>query len=115
MQVYFTMDEMKLLVDIIEGCDRRLRDEMNEHPEQATIAKKKRDCCARLLDRMVARDFAFGFDELEDMAEMLTSCRASLCGEISRTDNPQVRAELQERQKRLEHILDKVTEACAMA
>ncbi len=115
MQLFLTIDELKLLVDIVEHCDRELREQINNQPEQSGALNRKRECCARLLDRIVARDFGFGFDELEDMVEMLTVCRGTFRAEIANMTQPDVRATLQRRQQILEHMLDKVTEACAMA
>lgn len=115
MQLFFTIDELKLLVDIIEHCDREVRDQISNHPERADTLSKRRECCARLLDRIVMRDFRFGFDELEDMVEMLTVCRATFRSELAKTDAAEIKARLQERNQVLEHMLDKVTEACAMA
>jgi hypothetical protein len=115
MQLFFTMDELKLLVDVVENCDRDLRSRIAEHPEQSTSLAQKRDCCARLLDRIVARDFGFGYDELQDMVEMLSTCRASFQTQVAQCESAQARTELETRQHILEHMLDKVTEACAMA
>jgi hypothetical protein len=115
MQLFFTIDELKLLVDIVEHRDRELREEMSTHPEQIPALSQKRDCCARLLDRIVVRDFGFGYDELQDMVEMLTACRASFRSELAKADEANTRVELEKRNHILEHMLDKVTEACAMA
>jgi hypothetical protein len=115
MQLFFTTDELKLLVDIVEHCDRELRDEISNHPEQLAALSQKRDCCARVLDRIVERDFGFGYDELQDMVDMLTACRARFHGELANAGQADIKAELDKRNRVLEHMLDKVTEACAMA
>lgn len=115
MQLFLTTDELKLLVDIVEHCDRELRERIDSHPEQVNELNQKRDCCAKLLDRIVARDFAFGYDELEDMVEMLTVCRATFRAEIANLRRSELCGVLEKRQQLLDHMLDKVTEACAMA
>ncbi len=115
MQLFFTADELKLLVEVIEHRDRELRDEAASHPEQETGLPERRDSCMRLLDRIAMRDLGFAVDELEDMVEMLTGCRASIRRELAEATLPHQLKELEARSRLLDHILDKLTEASAMA
>ncbi len=83
MQLHFTIDQLKLLVEV-------LQDNGDPHAEG-------------LLDMVLARDMRFGSDELEDLGDMVSSYLQSDPDHASAK-----RAALQQ-------ILDKITEACAMA
>jgi hypothetical protein len=95
MQLQFTRDELKLLADILNNSENRAAE--------------------NLLDRVLTRDLRFGFDELEDLAGILRTYQNTLSAQISGTKERERKRQLQEHQRLLAHMVDKVTEACAMA
>lgn len=68
-----------------------------------------------LLDRVLARDLRFGIDELESLAEILKTAKDSLEAESIRVGSAEVKHTLQEQLDKLTRILDRITEASAMA
>jgi hypothetical protein len=95
MQLQFTRDELKLLADILNNSENRAAE--------------------TLLDRVLTRDLRFGFDELEDLADILRTYQDTLPAQIGGTKEPERKRQLQRQQRLLAPMVDKVTEACAMA
>ncbi len=87
MQLHFTTDELKLLVEVLQGEDNRRAED--------------------LLDRILVRELAFSFDELEDLADIVSTYLEGVRVEAVRGATPQTRA--------LQQVLAKITEACAVA
>ncbi len=90
MQLLLTLEELRLLANVL-GVP--------------TADEKKRAFQAHALDMVLAKDLKFGYDEFEDLADIV---RSYLCSahEPPITDEDRIT---------LECILDKLTEACAMA
>ncbi|MFB3813714.1 MAG: hypothetical protein ACE14L_06340 [Terriglobales bacterium] len=84
MQLHFTVGELKLLVEVLQSEDSATA----EH----------------LLDMVLARDMRFAFDELEDLAEIVSKALQS-----TPVTDPH------DRRTTLQRILDKLIAACAMA
>jgi hypothetical protein len=113
MQLYLTVEELKLLTQILQGEDRR------SHSETPASQQVTSDACLRdrlrvLLRRTVSRNLQLGFDELEDLADSLRWHKRKLTTEISRSEDPKSKCDLEPKLVVLEHFLEKVTEACAM-
>ena len=68
----------------------------------------------KLLDKVLARDLKFDSDELEYVADLLTSQKRSLCAEGARQTSVALKAETQRKLALLERVLDHVEEACVM-
>ncbi len=92
MQLHFLPEELNLLADIL----------LNQGEPAA------------LLDRVMARDLRFDFDELEQLQEILISNQRSLRDQLSRCVDTKTEKKLQARQSLLESMIEKVSEACAM-
>ena len=103
MQVVFSIEEFRLLVHVLR--------EYSESDSQPYTSLQK--SATDLLEKILARDFAFSIDELEDLELILQgkerTVRESL-KESANAPSPEVRHE----EEVLEHVLDRVTEACAM-
>lgn len=67
-----------------------------------------------LLDKVLARDLKFDSDELEYVADLLTSQKRSLRDHIARQPSAAFKAELQKKLALLERVLEHVDEACVM-
>ncbi len=100
MQVVFTIEEFRLLVHIL-----RAHAENDPHP-----ATSLQSAAAGLLEKVLARDFCFGIDELEDLEEILKSDEAKMRLDLAGRHTPEQAHD----GELLERILDRVTEACAM-
>ena len=103
MQVVFSIEEFRLLVHVLR--------EYSETDSQPYTSLQK--SAADLLEKIMARDFGFSIDELEDL-ELILQGKEKTVRESLKSENapsPEVRHE----EEVLEHVLDRVTEACAMA
>ncbi len=98
MQVVFSIEEFRLLVHIL-----RDHAETDPHPDTSL-----RSSAAALLEKVLARDFGFSIDELEDLEEILKSHQQRIRQAAGGSPEQKHDAELYER------VLDRVTEACAM-
>ena len=105
MQLRLTLEERKLITRAIEKCLAQA---------QGTDFVQKRDTANRLLDRVLEPVLQFSADELDDLSEILSSCRVELKNRIRCEMNPAIKNILVEQQKMIEHAADKVTEACMM-
>jgi hypothetical protein len=90
MQLLFTLDELRLLADVLEQY-------LQEPPQENQKAIED------LLEKVFTRRLQFAADELDLLAGLL----------LERThEHPETGAD---KRKLLQGVLDKVTEACAMA
>ncbi len=102
MQLIFTVNEFTTLAHIMGECE-----------SSAQAPPRLLTSITAIRQRLLARDFGFAIDELEDLEEVLRCYRDKLKGE-------QDSATLAERESRierlttLEHIIDKVEDACMM-
>ena len=102
MQVVFSIEEFRLLVHVLR--------EYSESDSQPYTSLQK--SATDLLQKILARDFGFSIDELEDL-ELILQGKEKTVRESLKSENapsPEVRHE----EEVLEHVLDRVTEACAM-
>lgn len=102
MQVVFSIEEFRLLVHVLR--------EYSESDSQPYTSLQK--SATDLLEKILARDFGFSIDELEDL-ELILQGKEKTVRESLKSENapsPEVRHE----EEVLEHVLDRVTEACAM-
>jgi len=68
----------------------------------------------RLLEKVLARNMEFDSDELEQIADILTDQRNNLKQSISAEVGQAVRSQLQQNLERLESVLERIEEVCAM-
>lgn len=100
MQLQFTRDELALLAEILER-------------QAATRTDRLKGASYALLDHVIRHDLGLAFDELEDLQDLLMSCKTELLQQVA-SASPQLKTQLELREKLLQKITDKVTEACAM-
>jgi transposase len=98
MQVVFSVEEFRFLV-------HTLREFSESHPELSAQSK-----ASALLDKVLAHDFAFSIDELEDLEQILKAYESKAYPELVDSQSWEKRRNAQ----LLERVLDRVTEACAM-
>jgi hypothetical protein len=92
MQLHFLPEELNLLADIF----------LNQGDP------------AGLLDRIMAHDLRFDFDELDQLRDILVANQRLLEIEASDCKDTGQQKHLQARQALLESMIEKVSEACAM-
>lgn len=104
MQLIFTKEELKVLADTLLDRER-----------EAIARGDKRDPVLSLVQKVVERDLRFGIDELEDLEEAAKRSVETLKTQIAECVDVAQAEVLRQRQLLLERIVDRVTEACAMA
>ena len=102
MQLTFTPEELHSLVGIMLAYESEARTE------------KDRKIARPLADKILAHDLHLASDELEDLEMLLRSHATQLRSVTESTTAPSVREQLKHEEELVEHIIDKVTEACAM-
>ena len=106
MQLLLTLEERKIITRALEKCLAQA--------QGAEIARK-RETANRLLDRVLEPTLRFDADELEELSDILSSCKVEIKKRIEAEIDPAAKNTLIEQRKTLEHAADKVTEACMMA
>ncbi len=104
MQLTFTADEFRLLLDLLLARER-----------ESELAHRSGDHILPIAQKALNHDLRLGIDELEDLEDFLKDCSYKLQKEIDRATEEGKRDELLRRKLILQEILDRVTEACAMA
>jgi hypothetical protein len=116
MQLCLTPEELELLMRILREDDHLSRSEV---PSSLHIAVEN---CLRdkllvgrdLLRGTLSRHLQLAYDELEDLADSLRRHKKELTVEICESQGPKSKSDLERRAVVLEHLLEKVIEACAM-
>jgi hypothetical protein len=92
MQLHFSPEELNLLAEIL----------LNQGDP------------AHVLDRIMAHDLRFDFDELDQLREILVANWSNATSEAAACPDPQAKKKLEARQNTLESMIERVSEACAM-
>jgi len=106
MQLLLTLEERKVITRALEKCLAQAR---------GSEFEQKRQTANRLLDRVLEPTLRFDADELEDLSDILSSCKVEIKSRIEVEMDPAAKNVLIEQRKTIEHAADKVTEACMMA
>lgn len=104
MQVVFSIEEFRFLVHILR--------EQNEGDLQPHTSLQS--SAAELLEKILGRDFGFSLDELEDLEEILKIHEQKLRRELADPSLAHAPEKVHEEEV-LDRVIDRVTEACAMA
>ncbi len=94
MQFHLEAAELKLLANVLLAQDSQQ--------------------CSELLSKVMAHDLRFDAVELEETAELLAARKRSLKEEIAAQQDPAWKAGLERELTMLEHVLERVNEACVM-
>ncbi len=100
-ELIFTIEEFRTVVHALRA------------QFEARGNRQQSDPLAALLERFLARDFGFGIDELETLHEALEDEGRRLKDPATHLSQEE-RDALPQTQRVLEHVIDKVVEACAM-
>lgn len=115
MQLRFTHEEIVLLADALEGYERRLREQVASDERAESERRRKHARVEGLLDSMSSIHLEFDADQLDDLTEVLRDCKQWEAARLATVSDTLVRSNLEQHLRTLGQILDKVTEACAMA
>ncbi len=116
MQLHLETDELNLVANV-------LMERMGKAPAKAAPSASGRPDQSirlgpqfydRLLDKILARDLRLDTDELDQIGELLDTQRCKLSEQIARGGNAALQAELQRKLRLLDHILERINEACVM-
>ena len=116
MRLHLTIDELELVKRLTEDRGRLSCD------AQAPIAQLSGQLHLQdelkigrdLVGKGLSRNLELGFDGLEDLVDLLIWRKNQLTKEISQITHRSARSVLEQRLLILNHLLEKVTEACAM-
>ena len=115
MQLHLETDELNLVADILMqriGKASAQAAQCSGRPDESIrLGPQFYD---RLLDKILARDMRLDTDELDQIGELLDTQRCQLTEQIARGENAASQAELQRKVRRLDHILERISEACVM-
>jgi hypothetical protein len=116
MQLYLTIEEFDLLRQIFEDQEGISQKQAPSLPQTASDAclRHKLQIGRDLVGGGLSRNLQLGFDELEDLADCLRWHNRSLAAEIGHSGDSAAASHLKRKSVIVEHILEKVTEACAM-
>ena len=113
MQLHLATDELNLIANILLAREGQLSGSSQESVSSAHPGVDLK-LCEELLDRVLARDMEFDSDELEQLAEILTAEKSALNKLIAQPQSGSPNAILQGKRARLERVLEKIDEVCAM-
>jgi hypothetical protein len=116
MQLHLTIAEFEILKALVEDEKRLCCDAVPSLPRVPVEPSlpDEWEVGRELAGRGLSRNLRLGFDELGDLAESLTRRKKQLMKEIECLAEPTAKGELERELFVLEHLLEKVTEACAM-
>jgi hypothetical protein len=112
MQLYLETAELDLIANILLEREGQLSGSQqniaNTHPG---VDLK---LCEELLERVLARDTEFDSDELEQLAEILANEKDAMNKVMAAAQSGPPNALLQRKRAKLERVLEKIDEVCAM-
>jgi hypothetical protein len=116
MQLHLETDELDLLANVLMQRIGELAAQAALDGPPATVIGLAPDPMRydNLLDKVLARDLKFDSDELEYVADLLTSQKHSLQSEVACQTSVPLKAETQRKLALLERVLEHVEEACIM-
>lgn len=117
MQLQFTSDELQLTVDLLEQRDHELRNEIvhTDHNDLKFRLNNEEKLLEELEDKLIGKNLQLSIDELDLLSSELSRCDRALIAEAARSTHLEFKRSLQEKETLLQHVRDKVIEACAMA
>jgi hypothetical protein len=111
MQLHLETDELDVIANILLRREGQLSGASQESIESSHPGVDLK-LCEELLDRILARDMEFDSDELEQLAEILVAEKDAMSKVIDPGGSSNVL--LQRKRAKLERVLEKIDEVCAM-
>jgi len=94
MQLHFTVPQLQVLAEI--------------------LSEQKGPVAEDLLDRVLAKDVRFDFDELEQLSALVNAGRAEILAELGHASTPATSAGLGRKKQLVDEMLERLSEASAM-
>jgi len=94
MQLHFTVPQLQVLAEI--------------------LSEQKGPVAEDLLDRVLAKDLRFDFDELEQLTALVNAGRAEILTELGHATNPAASSGLERKKQLVDEMLERLSEASAM-
>ena len=116
MKLYFSGAEFQVLSNVLleASCARQAeKDAAGDAKSQAALQRRLR-ITEELVAKILAKDLRLDFDELDELVDILKAKKQKSRAEIAQTEDPALKADLQEKQAMLERMLEKVNETCTM-
>ncbi len=116
MQLCLTGNELELMKRIFLEDDQFSRTDLTSSLQIAAdrLLCDKLLIGQDLLRSSLSRNLQLGYDELEDLADSLRRRNNEVSMEIRESQDPRAKGDLEYMVAVIEHLLEKVTEACAM-
>lgn len=116
MQLHLTIEELELLKRLADDETRLSCDAMTYFAQISAQPRlqEELEIGRDLVGKGLTRNLQLGFDELEDLVDLLTWRKHQLTKEISQITEPSARSVLEQQLSILNHLLERVTEACEM-
>lgn len=117
MQLQLLLEERQLIIDVVERRNCQLKGELARtgRREYEKALKAEQQYLEDIETKLVRNLLEFSADELDTLAAELGQYERELLFEIARTESRDLRRSLQHKERTLQRVRDKVTEACAMA
>ncbi len=113
MQLYLATDELDLIANILLQREGQLSGPLQEGVA-STQPGVELKLCEELLDRVLARDMEFDSDELEQLAEILAREKEVINKLTAQQQGAPLNPLVQRKRIKLERVLEKIDEVCAM-
>jgi hypothetical protein len=113
MQLHLETDELELIATILLQREGELSGSSQQNDPNARTGVDLK-LCEELLDRVLERDTKFDFDELEQLAEILSGEKDAMNKLAAQAQSGPPDAAFQRKRAKLQHILEKLEEVCTM-
>ena len=113
MQLFLETGELDLIANILLARESQLSAFAGRSASSAHSGVDLK-LCEELLDRVLKRDMEFDSDELEQLAEILAAEKNAMNDTIAQAPTEPLNAALQRRRAKLDRVLEKIDEVCAM-
>jgi hypothetical protein len=113
MQLHLETDELDLIANILLQREGQLS-RLSQQEVSSTQPGVDLKLCEELLDRVLARDTEFDSDELEQLAELLAAEKDAMNKSPALEKGSPPNALLLRKRSKLERVLEKIDEVCAM-
>ena len=113
MQLHLETDELDLIANILLAREGQLSEGL-QPSVSSTHPGVDLKLCEELLDRILARDMEFDSDELEQLAEILSTEKDAMSKITALEKGVPPNALLLRKRAKMERVLEKIDEVCAM-
>ena len=115
MQLHLETDELNLVANILlERIGKAAHGAPSEDDQPDPRTRLSPRFFENLVDKILARDLRLDSEELEEVSDLLRAERRKVAEQGARQENAVLKAQSQQRLRLVDHVLERVTEACVM-